>query len=71
MRLEETYELVEVLEYPSGPDKDQKMKEELGDVLFQVVLHAQLASERGAFDLQDVITTLAEKNGATSSACIW
>lgn len=59
--IEETHELVEVLELPSGPKKDQKMKEELGDVLFQVLLHAQLASERKAFDFNDVVETLAEK----------
>ncbi|KYG60302.1 nucleoside triphosphate pyrophosphohydrolase [Bdellovibrio bacteriovorus] len=59
--IEETHELVEVLEYPSGALKDQKMKEELGDVLFQVVLHAQLASERGAFTLEDVISSISEK----------
>lgn len=59
--IEETHELVEVLEYPSGALKDQKMKEELGDVLFQVILHAQLASERGAFTLEDVISSISEK----------
>ncbi|WII72031.1 nucleoside triphosphate pyrophosphohydrolase [Bdellovibrio sp. 22V] len=60
--IEEAHELVEVLEHPSeGPAKDQKIKEELGDVLFQVVLHSQLASERGAFTLQDVIAAISEK----------
>lgn len=60
--IEETHELVEVLEHPRpGPEKDAKMKEELGDVLFQVVLHAQLAAERGAFTLEDVIAGIAEK----------
>lgn len=59
--IEETHELVEALEQPSHPLKDQKIKEELGDVLFQVILHAQLASERGAFTLQDVIQGISEK----------
>lgn len=59
--IEETHELVEVLEMPSSADRDRKMQEELGDVLFQVVLHAQLASERGAFHLSDVIANLSEK----------
>lgn len=59
--IEETHELVEALEHPEGAQKDQKMKEELGDVLFQVVLHAQLASERGAFTLNDVIASISEK----------
>ncbi|WP_374035431.1 nucleoside triphosphate pyrophosphohydrolase [Bdellovibrio bacteriovorus] len=60
--IEETHELVEALELPdSDGSKDQKMKEELGDVLFQVVLHAQLAAERGAFTLEDVIAGISEK----------
>jgi tetrapyrrole methylase family protein/MazG family protein len=59
--IEETHELVEVLEMPEHANKDHKMKEELGDVLFQVVLHAQLAAERGAFTLNDVIESISEK----------
>lgn len=59
--IEETHELVEVLELPEGPSKDEKIKEELGDVLFQVILHAQLASERGAFTLNDIIAGISEK----------
>ena len=60
--IEETHELVEALELPaSDTTKDLKMKEELGDVLFQVVLHAQLAAERGAFTLEDVIAGISEK----------
>nr|WP_295904325.1 nucleoside triphosphate pyrophosphohydrolase [uncultured Bdellovibrio sp.] len=59
--IEETHELVEVLENPASSEKDAKMKEELGDVLFQVVLHAQLASERGAFTMDDVIASISEK----------
>ena len=37
------------------------MREELGDVLVQVVLHAQLASEQGAFDFDDVASEINEK----------
>lgn len=55
--VEEVAELVEAIE--SGDDA--KTKEELGDVLFQVVLHAQLAHERGAFNFADVVQTLNEK----------
>lgn len=55
--VEEVAELVEAIE--SGDDG--KTKEELGDVLFQVVLHAQLAHERGAFNFADVVATLNEK----------
>lgn len=59
--IEETHELVEVLEAEESAQKDSKIKEELGDVLFQVILHAQLAQERGAFNFQDVVTTISEK----------
>lgn len=55
--VEEVHELIEALE--SGDDN--KTKEELGDVLFQVVLHAQLASEREAFSFADVVKTVREK----------
>lgn len=55
--MEEVAELVEAIE--SGDDG--KTKDELGDVLFQVILHAQLASERGVFTVHDVIQTLNEK----------
>lgn len=58
--IEETHELVEAIEDKS-PSRDQKMKEELGDVLFQVLLHAQMATERGAFTLADVIEGISEK----------
>src|SRR5690606_26580305 len=60
--IEEVHELVEALEIPQeGATKDAKVKDELGDVLFQVILHAQLAQERGAFTLQDVIENLCQK----------
>lgn len=59
--IEETHELVEAIEHPNSILRDQKMKEELGDVLFQVILHSQLASERGAFNLEDVIASISEK----------
>lgn len=55
--IEETYEMVEALE---GGD-DAEICEELGDVLFQVVLHAELARERGAFKIEDVIHSISEK----------
>ena len=55
--VEETYELVEALEQQD----DKKLKDELGDVLFQVALHAQLASERKAFTIDDVLKNLNEK----------
>ncbi len=55
--IEEVHEFVEAVENSD----DQHMCEELGDVLFQVVLHSQLAAERKKFDLADVIEKIAEK----------
>lgn len=55
--LEEAYEAVDAID-----DNDMKhLQEELGDVLLQVVLHAQIASEEGAFSIEDVARELKEK----------
>lgn len=40
---------------------DENMKEELGDVLLQVLMHAQIAQEEGKFDIEDVLAYLNEK----------
>jgi len=56
--LEEAYEVAETIEAAGG---DADLKSELGDVLLQVVLHARLAEERGAFDLGDVARGLKAK----------
>ncbi len=48
--LEETYEVYDALEQGSTP----KLAEELGDLLLQIVLHAQYAAEEGVFDMSDV-----------------
>ena len=40
---------------------DKEIKEELGDLLLQVVLHSQMASEEGRFDMDDVATVIADK----------
>lgn len=55
--LEETYELLDALD--NG--EPQKLREELGDVLLQVVFHSQIASEEGRFTVADVISTLTDK----------
>ncbi len=55
--LEETYETLECLDRNDLPC----LKEELGDLLLQIVFHAQIASEEGAFDIDDVIRTLNKK----------
>ncbi len=55
--IEEVYELVDAIE----ADDDTEMAEELGDVLLQVVFHAQMAKERGAFDFEQVARGIADK----------
>jgi tetrapyrrole methylase family protein/MazG family protein len=55
--LEETYELLDALDH----GEPQKLCEELGDVLLQVVFHSQIASEDGRFTAADVISTLTDK----------
>lgn len=55
--VEEVYELLDAIEAGDEPE----MVEELGDLLLQVVFHAQLGSERGAFDFERVCQELADK----------
>jgi uncharacterized protein YabN with tetrapyrrole methylase and pyrophosphatase domain len=57
--VEETYELVEAIEDGTADD----LREELGDVLYQVVLHSALAARAssGSFQLADVVRDVAEK----------
>ncbi len=55
--IEEAYEAVDAID-----DNDMvHLKEELGDVLLQVVLHAQIASEEGAFTIEDVAKGIKDK----------
>lgn len=55
--IEEVYEVADAVERENYSD----LKDELGDLLFQVVFYAQLASEDGFFDLDDVISNICEK----------
>jgi len=55
--IEEAYEVVDAID---GEDPKQIM-EELGDLLFQVVFHAQIASERGEFTIGQVLAATTEK----------
>ncbi len=55
--LEETYELLEAID---GGD-DAKMREELGDLLLQVAMHAEIAAEEGRFDATQVSEAAAAK----------
>lgn len=55
--LEESYEVLEALD-----DLDlKKLEGELGDLLLQIVLHAQIASEEGVFSMSDVLKSINEK----------
>ena len=55
--LEEAYEAVDAID----TEDDSALCEELGDVLLQVALHSQIASEENSFDITDVIDTVARK----------
>lgn len=55
--LEECYEVLEALDRRDG----KSLCEELGDLLLQIVLHAQIATEAGDFDIGDVINSINTK----------
>ncbi len=55
--IEEAYEVADAID----ADDPAELKEELGDLLLQVVLHAQIADDQGEFDFDDVVHRLAEK----------
>jgi len=55
--LEETYEVLETID----KQDDGKLREELGDLLLQILFHAQIAAERQAFSIEDVMQLLADK----------
>ncbi len=55
--LEEAYEVLESID----ENNDEALKEELGDLLLQVVFHAQIASEKNTFDIAKVIDTITDK----------
>jgi len=55
--LEETYEVLETIDQRD----DAKLREELGDVLLQVIFHSQIAAESKSFTIDEVLETLAEK----------
>jgi tetrapyrrole methylase family protein/MazG family protein len=55
--IEEAYEVVDTIE----AGDDEKLKEELGDLLLQIIFHAQIAQEDGKFDVQEVIDYLNDK----------
>lgn len=55
--IEEAYEVIEALD-----EKDSaKLKEELGDLLYQILFHAQIAKEKGEFDINGILDASIEK----------
>ncbi len=56
--LEETWEVINEIE---KDNVEHSLKEELGDLLLQIVLHAQIASEHGRFTIDDVVDAISEK----------
>lgn len=55
--IEEAYEVLDAIDQ----NDDNEMKEELGDLLLQVVFHAQIASEENRFTIDDVAGTISDK----------
>jgi XTP/dITP diphosphohydrolase len=59
--LEETYETIEAIEALDHGGSPDHLREELGDVLLQVYLHAAIAAQAGEFDIEDVARGLRDK----------
>ncbi|MBI4198196.1 MAG: hypothetical protein HY533_03705, partial [Chloroflexi bacterium] len=68
--LEESYEVLEAIDRedlsffqggPRGASAYGGLAEELGDVLLQILFHAQIASEAGRFSIDDVVSGITEK----------
>lgn len=55
--IEEAYEVLEAID----SDDDDKLAEELGDLLLHVVFHAQMASEAGRFDIETICRKISDK----------
>jgi len=56
--LEETWEVIDEIE---NNHVEGSLKEELGDLLLQIVLHAQIAKEENRFDIDDIVEVISEK----------
>jgi tetrapyrrole methylase family protein / MazG family protein len=55
--LEESYEVLEALDEDDPP----KLRQELGDLMLQIILHTQIAGENGEFELADVLKNINDK----------
>ena len=60
MLLEEAYEAFEAVE-EAREGRPEELRDELGDLLFQIVFYAQVAKERGEFNIDDVTSAIHEK----------
>ena len=79
--LEETYEVLETIDQ----EKYEELRQELGDLLLQVIFHAQIAAEQGRFTIAEVIAEISDKlirrhphvfgdvkvNSATEQSALW
>lgn len=59
--LEEAYEVIDGIESYEVTGDYKNLREELGDVLLQVVLHARIAEEEGHFSMDDIVDEICEK----------
>ena len=64
--IEEAYEVADAIDRGDMAD----LRDELGDLLLQVVFHARMAEEAGAFDFGDVVGRDLRQAGAPASACV-
>lgn len=59
--MEEAAEVMAAIRILEQTGSSENLREELGDVLLQVVMHAQIAKEEGLFTMEDVVNEVAEK----------
>lgn len=59
--MEETVEYIAAVKIYELTNNADNMKEELGDILLQVIMHSQIAAEKGLFTIEDVIQGISEK----------
>lgn len=59
--IEEAYEVLEGIDQSTETGNDENLCEELGDLLLQVLMHAQIAEEENRFTFQDIVQGISEK----------
>ena len=68
--VEEAAEVIGGINILESTGNAENLKEELGDLLLQVVMHAQIAEEEGLFALEDVIHGITEKMIRSTLMCL-